>query len=567
MNSSQLTLGFPSELSPAAYDYGLRSSGESHGVVLTKPHIVELMLDLAGYTEDRDLAALTFLEPSCGHGAFLGPALSRLVRSARSRKRPLSDLNQAIAAYDISVDHVVHSRGLAATILADEGFRPDEAMYIAERWIQCGDFLLAPIQQEFDVVVGNPPYVRVENLASELQAEYRARFATLFDRADLYIAFIERSLTLLKPEGILSFICADRWVRNKYGAPLRSLISRNYAMRWYVDIHKTSPFESEVSAYPSIFGVSKSVQKRAVPVVTLPTASPEECAIALGMMRGESLQASGVTLTRHADSFSNSGPWILSNSAERDLLKAMEEKFAPLESLPGTRVGIGVATGNDSIYIVDRNAPIESDRLVPLVMRGDISRGATTDSGRCVINTFCEGGGLIDLAEYPLLSRYFDAHTSAIQKRHVAKRNPSGWFRTIDRVYPELVPRPKLLIPDIARTNEVTYDAGLFHPHHNLYFVTSEEWDMEILGALLSSRMALFFVWSYATKMRGGYIRFQAQYLRRIRIPHPGAISPKLATQLKAAFRERDFASLDALALNAYAVSRLPEFDLPEARY
>jgi adenine-specific DNA-methyltransferase len=93
----------------------------------------------------------------------------------------------------------------------------------------------------------------------------------------------------------------------------------------------------------------------------------------------------------------------------------------------------------------------------------------------------------------------------------VAKKAPANWFRTIDRVYPKLVGTPKLLIPDIAGANEVVFDHGRFHPHHNLYFVTSDHWDLEVLGGLLSSRVALFFVWSYAVKMRGGYLRFQAQ--------------------------------------------------------
>jgi hypothetical protein len=69
----------------------------------------------------------------------------------------------------------------------------------------------------------------------------------------------------------------------------------------------------------------------------------------------------------------------------------------------------------------------------------------------------------------------------------------------------ELVSVPKLLIPDIAGSNEVVFEQGHYHPHHNLYFVVSDVWDIEVLGGLLSSRMALFFVWSYAVKMRGGY--------------------------------------------------------------
>lgn len=133
-------------------------------------------------------------------------------------------------------------------------------------------------------------------------------------------------------------------------------------------------------------------------------------------------------------------------------------------------------------------------------------------------------------------------------------------------MYPALVTTPKLLIPDIAGSNEVVFDDGRYHPHHNLYFITSARWDLEVLGGLLSSRVALFFVWSYAVKMRGGYLRFQAQYLRRIRVPRPESLSPELTSALRDAFRRRDFAALDALALRAYEIVSLPVFDFVDTR-
>jgi hypothetical protein len=199
-------------------------------------------------------------------------------------------------------------------------------------------------------------------------------------------------------------------------------------------------------------------------------------------------------------------------------------------------------------------------------MRSDIEVGRIRDAHRFVINTFSDDGRAIDLDRYPRLARYFESQLESVKRRHVSKKNPRNWFRTIDRVYPDLVGRPKLLIPDIAGSNEVAFDEGKFHPHHNLYFVTSDEWDMEVLGGLLSSRVALFFVWSYAVKMRGGYLRFQAQYLRRIRVPAPSSISDKLADSIRTAFRGRDFKRLDELALRAYGLRELSEFEFVDTR-
>jgi hypothetical protein len=64
-----------------------------------------------------------------------------------------------------------------------------------------------------------------------LLAEYRRRYATIYDRADLYVPFFERGLQLLADDGRLAFICANRWLKNKYGGPLRGLIARDFASR------------------------------------------------------------------------------------------------------------------------------------------------------------------------------------------------------------------------------------------------------------------------------------------------------------------------------------------------
>ncbi|MDA1349725.1 MAG: hypothetical protein O3A47_12815 [Chloroflexi bacterium] len=91
-NLFQASFDILSELPAEAYDYGDRSSGETHGVVLTKPHVVSLILDLAGYTVDRDLTRISLLEPSCGEGAFLVPAVERLLAVATRLGVNLADL-------------------------------------------------------------------------------------------------------------------------------------------------------------------------------------------------------------------------------------------------------------------------------------------------------------------------------------------------------------------------------------------------------------------------------------------------------------------------------------------
>lgn len=561
----QFSLEYPVTFTKEAYDYGTRSDGGAHGLVLTKPHIVDLILDLCGYVSTTSLASLRLLEPACGRGAFLLPAIDRLVTSAKTNDVPLSSLRDAIAAFDIDDDHVAITRDAVADLLVRRGLDAGAARRLAQHWVQRADFLLAPDVGNVDVVVGNPPYIRIEQISPILQAEYRRRYPTLYDRADLYIAFIERSLRALAPNGVVGFICADRWTLNKYGAPLREFVSRDYSVRAYVDLHKASPFESEVIAYPSIFVIANERAGKPVHVVRLETASPVECAAVLPSATRASASVCGVQSEIYKTWFAKSDPWVLSSPDQLALLRDLESRFPLLEDSGKTAVRIGIATGNDSVYIVPEDADIESERLLPLVMRSDIENGKVRDARRFVINTFDEKG-VISLDQYPRLKRYLEANADSLRKRHVAQKNAGGWCRTIDRPYPSLVGKPKLLIPDIAGSNEVVYEAGRYYPHHNLYFVISDEWDLEVLGGLLSSRVALFFVWSYAVKMRGGFLRFQAQYLRRIRVPNPATISKKQQQNLRAAYRARDFVKLDQLAADVYELKTAPEFDFLDTR-
>lgn len=563
----QQGLGLDPILPEGAYEYGTRSDGGVHGLVLTRREYVELILDLVGYKADQALWRKSLLEPACGSGAFLIPAVERLITSAIRDNVPPASLSQAILTFDIDPEHVEVTRNSLVQVLLKHKVPLAVSQKLVSEWVRQGDFLLTRIDASFDVVIGNPPYIRIEQLVPELQAEYRGLFTTLYDRADLYVAFIEKGLHLLSPTGVLGFICADRWTLNKYGAPLRRLITTKFEVRSYIDLHHASPFESEVIAYPSIFTIGR--ERKGEPALFAAAGAEPPSDIYKAFLAASSGHAPNPTIpvAKIDGWFTGDNPWVLSSPEQLSALRRLEERFPLLEEDGATKVRIGVATGNDSVFIVRDDADIEPDRLVPLVMRSNLKNGTIQDGGRYVINAFLDGAGLINLEDYPRLSRYFHLHKDTLENRHVARNNRPGWFRTIDRVYPELVHKPKLLIPDIAGANEVVFDSGSYHPHHNLYYVVSDYWDLEVLGGLLSSRVALFFVWSYAVKMRGGYLRFQAQYLRRIRVPRPRSIPPSLAESIREAFRNRDFQQLDQLAMQAYGLSKLPEFNFVDTRH
>lgn len=239
------------------------------------------------------------------------------------------------------------------------------------------------------------------------------------------------------------------------------------------------------------------------------------------------------------------------------MLERLQERFSTLESDGSTRISIGVATGNDGAYLVDMNTSedVEPDRLLPLVMADDIRQGFLRGSSKQLLNPWDDHGNLIDLSEYPRFARALEQRPS-IRERYVAKKNPERWFRTIDKVYPGLASRPKLLLQDMKTRITPVYEPGALYPHHNLYYIVSDTWDLEVLGGLLMSSIAEAFISAHGVKMRGGTLRFQAQYLRKIAVPSSESLSQSVVNRLREAFRIGDRQLADVAAEDAYGLPR-----------
>lgn len=194
------------------------------GVVYTKRWVVELLLDLAGYRSDTNLVDALAIEPAAGDGAFLGPLIERLAESAHNQGRPLSDCRTSLLAYELDAGSAEKARALAVATLIRCGATAAVAQDLAAAWVQTGDYLFESTRLEADFVIGNPPYIRLEEIPEEAATLYRDAYPTMRGRADLYVAFFEAALRQLRNGGVCAFICADRWMRNQYGADLRELV-------------------------------------------------------------------------------------------------------------------------------------------------------------------------------------------------------------------------------------------------------------------------------------------------------------------------------------------------------
>lgn len=508
---------------------------DERGAIYTRREVVEFILDLSGYTSKRPLHRFRLLEPSFGEGDFLEVVIGRLLESWRASdlsEDPFSALAPCIRGVELHHSSFESTRDKVIEWLGEEaGIAAGTAGRLADAWLVQGDFLLVDLNGPFDFVIGNPPYVRQELIPDILITEYRTRYRTVFDRADIYIPFIERSLSLLGEGGTLGFICADRWMKNRYGGPLRRMVAEGYHLKAYVDMTDTPAFHSDVIAYPAI-----TVITREKPCKTRIAHRPDIDKSILESLARDMLTerppAANGAVKEMADVAVGAQPWILESPDRLGLIRKLEQEFPAIEKV-GCKVGIGVATGADKAFIGSFNdLDVEDDRKLPLAMTRDIVSGEVKWRGLGLVNPFADGGGLVDLDEYPRLKYYLEERREQIEKRHVAQKAPANWYRTIDRIYPALASRPKLLVPDIKGEAHIVYEDGHLYPHHNLYFIISDEWDLRALRAVLRSGIARLFVSMYATRMRGGYFRFQAQYLRRIRLPRWQDVSASFRADL-----------------------------------
>jgi len=529
------------------------SGADARGAIYTRREVVDFLLDLIEYTQDKPLYESSLLEPSFGEGDFLIPAIQRLIDSYKMERREAGEyalLKGAIRGVELNKVSFERAKEKILNLLLNN-FTQEQSRDLIDSWLVCGDYLLQPFNSQFDYVVGNPPYIRQESIPEVLLAEYKKHFTTIYDRADIYIPFIEKSLLHLSKAGVLGFICSDRWMKNRYGGPLRKMVADNFHLKIYVDMVNTPAFHTEVDAYPAITVITRGktaktriCHKPEIDGLKLRTLAKLLLSESEEERDDDNIKSAVNVNAVNVNIVSGSRPWLMQSHECLSLIRRLEERFPDLEK-SGCKVGIGVATGLDEVFISSYDEmDVEADRKLPLVTTKDIRNGTVEWHGLGVINTFSDSGNLIDLENYPRLKRYLESKKELILKRHVARKSPDKWYRTIDRIYPQLARIPKLLIPDIKGASHIVYEPGEFYPHHNLYYILSYEWDLKALRAVLLSGIAQMFISAYSTRMRGDYLRYQAQHLRRIRLPRwfdvPSGMKNELLTASKSSSQCED---------------------------
>ena len=519
----------------------------SRSDIFTRREIADYMLyeTTDARYEQCHVTDLRFLDPCCGMGALIFPILKKLVEEIRSGYCSWNDtrLDLIITAIDINQNYINTLKEQTIDFLKTNSCSSERAKHLVDKWFLVNDFLKFNTPVQFDVIIGNPPYIRYDNLSQLQQAEYSCKYKTFTGRSDIYVPFFEHALDMLAPSGCLCYICTNRFTKTSYGKHLRNLIIRNHHVRLYLNLEHTQPFESDVSAYPAIFVIDNDMNTPTF-AATINDISEK----ALATLHTNNYSLGSCQLDRFDTWFINGESWLFTNIQNKRKVEELSSFLTIGELEEELQLGIGIATGADDIFVHHgKPAAVDNKHLLPLAISKDIRSGTLQWSEHYLISPYNpETNQLYNLTDAIDLKKYFEKYKSILSKRHCAQKASSQWYRTIDKVSFPLLHKKKLLIPDIQAGGCVALDeTGAYYPHHNVYWLTSNTWNLFALCVLLRSEFVTSQVRMYSPQLRGGSLRYQAQVLRKVRIPRYSQLSNAQVSQLVKLYHEKNTSIVD----------------------
>jgi N-6 DNA Methylase/TaqI-like C-terminal specificity domain len=484
-----------------------------------------------------ELTRVRVVDPACGSGAFLIEAFDQLhtlyaasndrLRELRGRpglfdldKRILEnnlygvDLNaEAVEICRLSLWIKTAERGKALTSL-DDTIRPGNSL-IADATVhpQAFDWKAAfPrifIDGGFDVVVGNPPYVRQE-LISPIKPYLQEHYVAYHGMADLYVYFYELGLRILKPGGRLSFIVTNKWMKAAYGEPLRKLLAEEAWVESVVDFGHAKQIFEDADVFPSILVARK------------PTSAPKPTSARLCTIPREQLRIDDLSRQITDESTAlplaqlTSDAWQLEPSGVTGLMERIRANGVPLTEYAGTVTYRGVVTGLNEAFVVDtptRNRLVAEDpnceRLLKPCLRGqDVDRWSPGGGGQWMIvipssenRTWPWSSG--DAGEEQIFqSSYPSIHARFTQVRdQLVKRQDKGrfWWELRSCAYWDVFTRPKIMYQEIQFHPCYAMDTSGCVMNNKVFMLPSD--DLYLLG-VLNSPLMWWHNWRYLPHMK-----------------------------------------------------------------
>lgn len=377
----------------------------------------------------------------------------------------------------------------------------------------------APIMKAggFDVVIGNPPYIRIQRVEHDESDYLFKTYKSPTSKIDLSLVFLEKSLSLAKKQGVAAFICTSQWLTTDYGRKLRTMLSDG-RLHAITDFGSLPVFES-ASTYPAVFVLSPTPNtalryKRIASVDALNLAgiaAATECEINLSSLSDE--------------------PWSLGSFSLPTAIKSSGVSAKPLSHFGGAY--IGCKTGMNEVFVLSREDArakrIEPGICFPYALRGEeVHRYETTEPGFVVIYPYHEGpdGELQLVAESEMQKRFPHAlahlleSKAALKKRQDSRRlyaDGLQWYRHIRPGSFRYIRHSKLVFKAIAREmsggllrKDTAFD-GANCPA--ILLETLDGHDSRYLLGLLNSKLLSEHLRAVCPPKLSGYVKFTANGL------------------------------------------------------
>ncbi len=334
----------------------------------------------------------------------------------------------------------------------------------------------------FDVVIGNPPYIRQE-LLSPFKPYLQENYQTYDGVADIYIYFYEKGLNLLKPEGILSYIVTNKWLRSGYGEPLRRFFSVSSVFEQIIDFGH-APIFADADTFPCIIAARKSEisntenGKKSVLICSVP------CEDLKNINLSQYVQNQENSYTIPWSRFT-ANAWSLEPPAVDDLMRKIQRVGVPLKEFAGVKPICGIKTGFNEAFFIDdstKNKLVQADPkcaeiIKPLLRGQDIKRWIPEWDKFWIIFAHKD----IDIEQYPLIKEHLEIYRNKLEAR--AGKQLWWQFQASPAFY-HLFEQPKLIYQAIQFHPAYSYDTEGYFTNNKTFILPNA--DLYILGVLNS---------------------------------------------------------------------------------
>lgn len=512
------------------------------------------------HTWREQLQSVRVVDPACGSGAFLVAAFDVLDAEYRRVNEQIQaitgnpdffDINREILNGNLyGVDLNPESIEITKLSLWLKTAQHGKPLQSLEANLRVGNSLIANVaftprpfdwqaafpdvfaSGGFDVVLGNPPYVRMERL-KPVKPWLEKHYAVASDRADLYCYFYELGLRLLKPGGRLGYISSSTFFKTGSGEPLRRHLLAHAQIRTLVDFGDIQVFEG-VTTYPAIVVLDRCEAP-----------DPQEPIrfLALGADMPESLAAE---FRQHAGAMPQSqlgaDAWRLEDDALARLRANLTRGHPMLKEVYGAP-RYGIKTGLDAAFVMSANQraallgihPETKDLIRPYFSGRDFMRWSSRSPDVWLLRLLKgwtksrygqideEGAWVALMDEFPQLAQQLEPFA---QRARCRTDQGDFWWELRACDYYSLLEHPKIVYPDIADGAKFSCDKSAAYLSTTGFFIGTAD---TFLLALLNSRAIWFVITGIAPFIRGEFYRLKTQYIETLPIPDA---SPEMRARL-----------------------------------